>query len=94
MMEDVKMARLGRPVTGKAVDETPVESHEPQNGPPSWLNLEAIIDIRNLTMIEGGLPRRALSLVHNRAELHRAELLAGWQLYQDMQNPKPIAPLE
>lgn len=37
---------------------------------------------------------RIESLVLDWAELHQVELLEDWQLCQDMQNPKPIAPLE
>jgi hypothetical protein len=47
-----------------------------------------------MKLVEGGLPRRAFGLVLDWAEWHQAELLADWQLCQDMQNPKPIAPLE
>lgn len=55
---------------------------------------EALIDIRGLTVMQGHLPRRAISLVLDWAELHQAELLEDWELCQRMQNPKPIRPLE
>jgi hypothetical protein len=45
-------------------------------------------------LTEGKLPRRALSLVLDWAELHQPELLTNWQLCRDMQQPKPITPLE
>ena len=68
--------------------------HAPPHFHVKYAEHKAIIYIPNLTMIEGKLPRRALGLVLDWAELHQAELLVDWQLCQDMQNPKPIAPLE
>jgi len=35
-----------------------------------------------------------LELVLDWAELHQKELMEDWVLCQDMQAPKPIAPLE
>ena len=53
-----------------------------------------MIDIQTLGLLEGGLPRRALGLVLDWAELHRQELLADWELCQQHQHPRAIAPLE
>ena len=55
---------------------------------------EAIINIQTLEAIEGDMPRRALNLVLDWAELHQAELLEYWRLCEEKQQPKPIAPLE
>ena len=55
---------------------------------------EALIDIHNLDVIEGGLPRRALMLVLDWAEIHQAELLEDWALCEQLQPPKKIRPLE
>jgi hypothetical protein len=55
---------------------------------------EAIINIQTLELIEGKLPRRALNLVLDWAELHQAELIEDWNLCEAKQQPKPIAPLE
>jgi hypothetical protein len=52
------------------------------------------MDIQKLELIKGQLPRRALNLVLDWAELHQPELLEDWQLCQDMKQPKAIAPLE
>ena len=70
------------------------KDHAPPHFHVTYAEHKAIIDIRNLTLIDGKLPRRALGLVLDWAELHQSELLADWQLCQDMQHPKPIAPLE
>ncbi|MGH7411427.1 MAG: DUF4160 domain-containing protein [Candidatus Methylomirabilis sp.] len=44
-------------------------------------------------LLEGQLPRRALNLVLDWAELHRGELLDDWNLCRAKEPPKPIAPL-
>jgi hypothetical protein len=44
--------------------------------------------------MEGRLPRRALELVLDWAELHRDELMKDWDLCQRHQQPAEIAPLE
>lgn len=55
---------------------------------------KAAIDIKNLTILEGSLPRRATQLVLDWAELHQQALLEDWDLCQDKQQPKPITPLK
>jgi hypothetical protein len=54
----------------------------------------AVISIANMEILEGHLPRRALGLVLDWAELHREELLADWELCQAKTPPRKIAPLE
>ena len=67
------------------------------HGPPHFHALyaehEALIDIRTLDGIEGGLPRRAMALVLEWASEHRAELMEDWDLCARMQTPRKIAPL-
>ena len=46
-----------------------------------------------LAVIQGGLPRRALALVLEWAQVHQAELLEDWQLCSQNQHPKKIQPL-
>lgn len=70
------------------------KDHAPPHFHIKYGEYKAVIDIRGLELIEGKLPRRALNLVLDWAELHQSELLEDWQLCQDMQQPKPIAPLE
>ncbi|MGB7550066.1 MAG: DUF4160 domain-containing protein [Chromatiaceae bacterium] len=55
---------------------------------------KASIDIRSLTLTEGRLPRRALELVLDWAELHQTELLKDWDLCQHHLRPEEIQPLE
>jgi len=55
---------------------------------------EALIDIRTLEVIGGGLPRRELNLTIEWAIEHRGELMEDWNLCQTKQHQKPIKPLE
>jgi hypothetical protein len=68
--------------------------HAPPHFHAKYGEYKAIIDINNLALRDGKLPRRALNLVLDWAELHQDELLEDWRLCEEMQNPKPIAPLE
>lgn len=68
--------------------------HRPPHFHSTYGEYEAIIDIRTLEVIEGKMPRRALNLVLDWAELHQTELLEDWELCETKQQPKPIAPLE
>jgi len=43
--------------------------------------------------LEGQLPRRALELVFDWAELHKKELLQDWQRCRDKRQPLKIDPL-
>jgi len=58
-----------------------------------YAEFKATVDIRNLRVLEGELPRRALDLVLDWAELHREELLNDWNLCRAKEVPRPIAPL-
>ena len=56
---------------------------------------DTVIDIRTLDVIQAGtLKRRALELVLDWAELHRAELLVNWDLAREGKPLNKIAPLE
>jgi Domain of unknown function (DUF4160) len=51
------------------------------------------VDIRTLEVIDGGLPRRAMALMLEWAQDHRAELMEDWDLCNRNQSPKRIPPL-
>lgn len=55
---------------------------------------EAVIDIRELRILRGGLPRRAMALVLEWAAEHRDELMENWNLCRSMQTPRQIEPLK
>ena len=69
-----------------------------EHGPPHFHAIyaehEAVIDIRELRVTRGSLPRRALALVLEWAEAHRDELLEDWELCSRLKTPKSIPPLE
>ncbi|MEK7761141.1 MAG: DUF4160 domain-containing protein [Nitrospirota bacterium] len=67
--------------------------HAPPHFHAEYAEFQATVDIRSLQVLEGQLPRRALDLVLDWAELHREELLSDWTLCREKQVPKPIAPL-
>ena len=54
---------------------------------------EVLINIQTLEILEGSMPRRALALVLEWAQEHRAELLEDWELCSHNQHPKKIRPL-
>lgn len=68
--------------------------HAPPHFHALYAEHEALIDIRTLEIIKGNLPKRALALVLEWAVQHRVELMEDWELCQQKQLPKRIAPLE
>lgn len=68
--------------------------HAPPHFHAVYGDNKALIAIRTLEVIDGGLPRRALNLALDWAERHQAELLEDWELCVAMKTPKPIEPLE
>ena len=69
------------------------DDHAPAHFHAVYGEFEAVIDIRALSIIRGSLPRRALQLALDWAELHQAELAADWELCAAKQAPKLIEPL-
>jgi hypothetical protein len=68
--------------------------HAPPHFHAIYGDNEAVIVIDSLEISEGGLPRRALSLVREWAEMHRDELTQDWELCRARQQPLRIDPLE
>ncbi len=68
-----------------------------EHAPPHFHALygehEALIDLRDLHVMRGSLPRRAMALVLEWAADHRYELKENWDLCRRLQAPKPIEPL-
>ena len=67
--------------------------HAPPHFHARYAEFEAVIDIRTLGTLQGQLPRRALDLVLEWAQLYRAELREDWDLCARNQTPKTISPL-
>lgn len=67
--------------------------HAPPHFHALYADDEVLIDIRTLEVMRGQLPRRALALVLEWAQEHRAELMEDWELCSQRQIPKKIPPL-
>ena len=68
--------------------------HAPPHFHAQYGEYKAIISILDLKLIEGELPRRALGLILDWAELHQKELLDNWSLAANNEMPNSIKPLE
>jgi hypothetical protein len=67
--------------------------HSPPHFHARYGEFEATIDIATLTVMEGRLPLRALSLVQEWAMMHRGELLLNWEMCREKASPARIEPL-
>jgi hypothetical protein len=67
--------------------------HPPPHFHALYAGSRAVINIQNLSLIEGHLPPRALGLVIEWASLHQAELISAFTQAQQMQRPPKIEPL-
>lgn len=70
------------------------DDHPPPHFHAIYGEHEAKIAIESSELIEGGLPRRALGLVLEWAELHRQELRDNWIKGQEHKPLQPIRPLD
>lgn len=64
--------------------------HPPRPIHIKYGDYEAIMELINLNIIEGGLPKKCRQLVREWAEIHQEELIEMW----DTQNFHKLAPLE
>jgi hypothetical protein len=67
--------------------------HNPPHFHVRYGSDKALIEIRNLRVLEGWLPPRALGLVVEWASQHQNELMQNWELARAEQQPKKIEPL-
>jgi hypothetical protein len=79
---------LGIIITMYYNDHTPAHFHVRYN------QQKAIIDIKNLTILQGQLSPRILGLVIEWAAIHQQELKQNWQLARLNEPLQPILPLE
>lgn len=70
------------------------DDHVPPHFHAKYGEYRAQINIESLEIMEGELPRRALSLSIEWAVLHRNELRQNWQYARDGLPLQEIAPLE
>lgn len=64
--------------------------HPPCHIHIKYSDYEAVMELNNLNIIDGNIPKRCRQLVREWAELHQEELITMW----NTQNFHPIAPLE
>lgn len=67
--------------------------HAPPHFHAHYGENEAAVLIQTGEVVRGELPGRALRLVREWAEIHRAELAANWERTQEPDQPLPIDPL-
>ena len=67
--------------------------HRPPHFHAEYGGLSAIVDIETLTVISGLFPPRAMSLVKEWADLHRADLMRDWERAERLSPLEQIAPL-
>ncbi|MDD4889020.1 MAG: DUF4160 domain-containing protein [Phycisphaerae bacterium] len=70
------------------------DEHAPPHFHAEYAEHKASIAIESLDVIEGQLPRRAINLVLDWAELHQQELRRDWELCRGHRQPLKIAPLK
>ncbi|HEV7570307.1 MAG TPA: DUF4160 domain-containing protein [Thermoanaerobaculia bacterium] len=68
--------------------------HPPPHFHTLYAEYEAVIDLRDMRLMRGSLPRRAMALVLEWVTEHRDEMMENWNLCQRMLPPKKIAPLK
>ncbi|MDY6990983.1 MAG: DUF4160 domain-containing protein [Cyanobacteriota bacterium] len=68
--------------------------HPPPHFHVRYNQQKAIIDIENLSILEGKLTPRVLGLVIEWAAIHQIELLENWQRAKEQSPLEKIEPLE
>lgn len=70
------------------------DEHNPPHFHAKYGENRAVISIHELKVLEGRLPKRALSLILEWANEHRDELLNNWNRLQTTGEYSKIAPLD
>lgn len=70
------------------------DEHNPPHFHAKYGGDEGVIEIATLALIRGYLPRRALELALDWAELHRSELMDNWERMRQSEAHNKIDPLE
>jgi hypothetical protein len=69
------------------------DEHNPPHFHAIYAGGEAQVDIDSITVLEGKLPNRAVSMVLEWAALHQRELMQNWQRLRNDQRVEKIEPL-
>lgn len=70
------------------------QDHLPPHFHATYAGEEVLVRIDTLEVLAGAVPRRALALVLEWAQLHRAELADDWERAERLQPLEPIPPLD
>ncbi len=70
------------------------QDHNPPHFHVRYSEYKATISIKDLALLEGKLPPKALGLVIEWASLHQNELMEDWELAKKLAKLKKIPPLE
>lgn len=70
------------------------DDHPPPHFHAIYSGQEVQVSIDPIVILQGDLPRRAVSMVVEWAALHQRELLENWQRLRDSQPTQKIEPLE
>lgn len=70
------------------------EDHNPPHFHVRYGSHDAVVRIKDLVLMEGSLPPRAVGLVMEWAGMHQNELLRDWELATQNKPLLPIEPLE
>jgi len=68
--------------------------HNPPHFHAYYQDLKAVVDINTCELKEGKLPSKQMKLVLAWAEIHKEDLLAGWELASQGELPFKIEPLK
>ena len=70
------------------------QDHLPPHFHATYAGEEVLVRIDSLEILAGAIPRRAMALVLEWAQLHRAELVDDWERAERLQPLEPIPPLD
>jgi hypothetical protein len=70
------------------------DDHPPPHFHAIYGTSEAQVGISPIAILEGDLPRRAISMVLEWAALHQDELMANWERLRENQPAEKIPPLD
>lgn len=70
------------------------QEHNPPHFHVRYNEYKAVISIKDLALLKGKLPPKALGLVMEWASQHQNELMEDWELAKQWEALKPIEPLE
>lgn len=68
--------------------------HQPPHFHASYGGNEVLISIRDIEVLEGGIPSKQLKMLLGWAAFHQEELMENWTLAEARQDLFPIEPMK